>query len=1112
MLRATATAQSIHRHGILPVTALTVLETPSGSILAIGQGTQLYLRPLDPVLSTNAASGVQTDHPKLLYAVQHAEVLIGQAIHGIVSVGPSISEDRIELNLLVYGGSQVALVVVIYCADHSSIKIVDRLYIPNEWVITTNPVPTSADTVVCLTSYNTISHIDCHGSKHQLRQDTLCNEVSTFLYSGTIRVVSKDQYIIASGTALGEVLVWTCRYESTSSSWETSPFRKFEGHRGSIFGVSISPPLILNGQTCQMVASCSDDRTIRLWDVSNLKDKRPEDGGEDMSRFLVSTECSGMVWGHLSRIWTVDFLQDTSADAADPNGWLISTGEDGTVQSWSVEATNGSWKITNVCQDRHHAGKNVWSHCIHNLRGRLDVYSGGADGRVVRRPYCTASRSVIAGPTLTQELFPRLQSPTLEEARCMGVGSLKYYRLVNLDALVCSTDKGALLLGRKTIDGIEWSLMKDISCQSSLFATDPASGNVLAVDEKSRHLTRLDLTTGLIDQLGVFGQEKVGYICASSFLRDGERILCVVVSCYSTKQIELWMMGQSNEYRHRVKVDLPEAFIASAVLYDEDNDALLCGSRAGALVVCTNVTTDPKPMSCVRHAHGSDAVTQIVKIDTQETQHCFYLTTGRDGFYCVHRVDLRSGKISTVHRSMPPLGPYIEGVHVLVSPDEKPRIILHGFRSTEFVVWDETEQRQLFAVLCGGAHRSWTFHLDQSGSSATFVWTQAGKSNYKHWSWTDHEVVQRGSHGREIKALAVHRLGQDGSLLLATGSEDTNVHLMVQTMDETELRTLVVLRRHMTGLQDLKFSADGRILFSAAGMEELFAWNITSVPVLGYGVTFASSLPRTDAQSDARIMAIDVRSNEDNSYELIAALSSGHFKLLQYKTELSTFEVLKTIDVGGSTCLTQVTFLNHQPNLFVGAATDGHARLYDLSAGCFQGRQKVHQNSVTALEAVHHDSEALVLVTGGDDNALAITLNNTKGSSSSLKIPDAHAAALTALATIQIDAQTYYILTAGNDQRVKVWSLRITAVPHPMQTDNVQLDLLADEYTNVADISGLEVLQHSRQSAATDVTSNPDVDGDGIPSTTISSVSVSALVVGVGMEMLDLSIQSTISM
>lgn len=1123
MLRATVATRSVNRFGILPITALEVLETPSASILAIGQGSQLHLKPLNAVPHAIDISENENSHLTVRYTDSHAEVLVGQAIHGIVLLDTFNSEDHVHLTLLVYGGSQVALVAAIYYPSRVGFEVLDRLQIPNERVITTNTVPNSKYTVVCLTSYNTVSHIGYRPSSRHLRQEVLSNKASTFLYSGTIQVVSPNHYIVASGTALGEVLLWTCRYDLTSRSWKTIPFRQFEGHRGSIFGVSISSTFLVNGQRRQMVASCSDDRTIRLWDISKPLDESPEDDTKDAHDFLVSTDCSGMIWGHLSRIWTVDFLQDNSASTAGSIGWLISTGEDGTVQSWSVELDHQSWKLANICQDRHHAGKNIWSHCIRHLGRRVDVYSGGADGRVVRRPYGTTSKAVATGPTVTQALSPLLQSPTPDNKQCTSVGTFKYYQLLDHDSLVCSTDTGLLLRGRRIIDHMDWALVDDVSCQSSLFATDCSSGSVFVVDQISHHLTCLNLTSGSTEQIKLLEHGKVAFLSAASFLRDRERILCALVSYYSNKQIQVWMIARSNVCQYCVRLDLPDAFIVSAVLYDAENDTLVCGSRAGALVAYTNITTDPRRTSCLRHAHGSDAVTQIVKIDSQEVAHSLYLTTGRDGYYCVHRVNLKSAGVETVHRSMPPLGPYIEGVHILTASGEAPRVILHGFRSTEFVVWDETEQRQLFAIHCGGAHRSWTFHLDQSGRSATFVWTQAGKFNYKRLSSTDHEVLQSGSHGREIKALAVHRLERDKHSLIATGSEDTNIQLMLKTADKPALRTLSVLRKHMTGLQDLKFSPNGRVLFSAAGMEELFAWNIMSIPVLGCGVTFASSLPRTDAQSDARIMAIDVSSDQDMSYNLIAALSNGHFKLLQYQTESAAFKVLKAIDVGNSICLTQARFLADQPNLFVGAATDGHARVYDHSSNLLQDRKQVHQNSVTALQTVQHDSEVLMFVTGGDDNALTITLNtdergdassNSSSGSKSLRVSEAHAAALTALALLRIDKRTYYILTAGNDQRVKIWSLTLVRDPYSIQMDDVQLNLLGDEYTNVADISGLEILERGNGGSKQDIESKKNLNikvetdssdrGDADAKVPSVLVSVSILVVGVGMEILDL--------
>ncbi|KAK5943671.1 WD repeat-containing protein 6 [Knufia obscura] len=598
-------------------------------------------------------------------------------------------------------------------------------------------------------------------------------------------------------------------------------------------------------------------------------------------------------------------------------------------------------------------------------------------------------------------------------------------------------------------------------------------------------------------------------------------------------------------------------------------EILLLGSRAGALAVFTDINDRiafASPTICRRRVHGQDTVTSIAVLKeapNSSNDELFFLTTGRDGTCCALQLDLgrfdkkndkkTPAHIRIVHQATPPLGPNIEGAKVINRSGTVPKLLLYGFSSKQFVVWDEMNQTQVMAVACGGAHRSWHFRPDESTSDAgTFVWTQAGTFMSYQQTEADHKVIQPGGHGREIKALAVHYTG-GSKWLVATGSEDTDIRLFEYMDDEGEpnLKSIAVIRKHTTGLQDLHFSPDGSTLISAAGMEEMFSWHLSPIPVLRQGVVFAGALPRTDEQSDARIMSFDVMPQEggpgDNSLLIVAAFSNGKVKTIQYSpeayTEAATFTVLHQLDLG-TICLTQAHFLPTSTtdvsraligatNGFLTATPTSDQKSSPFVSSPTTTSHKVHQNSITAMAATNLTPNHTLITTGGDDNSLALTITHdpsnlpptitTKPRFQTLTIPKAHAAALTALAVIEVAVpdsaidsgspfqnKHFLLITAGNDQIVASWHVKVdtaalraveaatadsaglgtgTAGEAGQDLEHLHITLLEEKYTNVADISGIAILQK---------------DPSGIVDHDIRSVQV--MIVGVGMEVLEVEV------
>ncbi|KAL8950110.1 MAG: hypothetical protein Q9222_003837 [Ikaeria aurantiellina] len=324
-----------------------------------------------------------------------------------------------------------------------------------------------------------------------------------------------------------------------------------------------------------------------------------------------------------------------------------------------------------------------------------------------------------------------------------------------------------------------------------------------------------------------------------------------------------------------LQLALPRPFVVTSACYIEETGIWVLGSRGGA-IACYIVAKSPidkamEPCSIVEKLHGDETITVIQKLPQQDSsQATILLTSGRDGHYAVHEMSIVKNEedqchvdFQTVHRAMPPFGPNIEGAAIEQKTHD---LLLWGFRSKEFVVYNATNDIETMTVDCGGAHRNWCYQPRSDGSDGgTFVWTKASVCYVHLQSRASHRVLKSGSHGREIKAMAISAPLKDihgvGKSYFATGAEDTTIRIWSypdSSEPETAFRCLTTLKKHTTGVQQLKWSDDGDFLFSAAGCEEFFVWRVQEVPFIGIGAVCATVFPRVTEDGDLRIMDVAI--------------------------------------------------------------------------------------------------------------------------------------------------------------------------------------------------------------------------------------------------------------
>ena len=476
--------------------------------------------------------------------------------------------------------------------------------------------------------------------------------------------------------------------------------------------------------------------------------------------------------------------------------------------------------------------------------------------------------------------------------------TFKTYSWIGYSEFIATTASGSILLGTlnrcDTIESppldttrskkskiISWCLVDQIpdlysfsiavSVSNDTVLLGAANGNIYCYQRSSQDVVTFSKLPRKIS--GLFAEEHENS-------KRTTRNIAVIACCVGDTSAYYYSFVANNATPKDISkignLTLPHGFIVSSVCLTAVDDILVLGSRSGALCYYDrssfHFTNPVSACGCTRQVHGNDAITsiKIVPKDEPDVLGNFILTTGRDGNYALHRVHTRrTGGETTVylerlHTTVPPFGPNIEGACFDI---ENQDLLLWGFRSTDFVVWNETKRTEVMTVPCGGSHRTWAYlPSNDRRNGGAFIWTKASVCNVQAQSKASHQVLQPGGHGREIKALAIcpiqTKLDSDCGYLVATGAEDTTIRISFATRGNADssqaLRCLGVISQHNTGIQQLQWSSDGQFLFSAAGREEFYVWQVHRVPCLDIGFVCSSQCPKVTEESDLRIMSFDV--------------------------------------------------------------------------------------------------------------------------------------------------------------------------------------------------------------------------------------------------------------
>ncbi|KAI9141586.1 WD40-repeat-containing domain protein [Paraphysoderma sedebokerense] len=352
--------------------------------------------------------------------------------------------------------------------------------------------------------------------------------------------------------------------------------------------------------------------------------------------------------------------------------------------------------------------------------------------------------------------------------------------------------------------------------------------------------------------------------------------------------------------------------------------------------------------------------------------------------------------------------------------------------------------------------------------------------------------------------------------VLITASEDCSVRFFEYIDNasfDQRLQDLTSMKKHTSVIRCLDISVGNiPLLFTAGGCEELRCWKLESH---GSALTAldCSVCPIVSSVQETRIMDISVfpyTHNELVYHILCLANSDGYIRIFVFDEMNQKFYLLSENNLGK--CLLSVKHVAVSPStssnslesvendhVVLMSTTFGHVHVFSISAvlhAFFVAysavpdpkpirvktfyftepkmkelfKWKPHQSGVNSMDVVR-DGNKLLVVTGGDDNALSVSSIDMKDCSVKMETYyTAHASSVTSVKIIrgftkaEETAQGLYVASAAVDQRVSIWRvspLQFASGSASTQRDTKNSDLIQlmiSKFVNVPDIGDMDVM------------------------------------------------------
>ncbi len=956
-------------------------------------------------------------------------------IHGIEIIDKNLSGDfnDTDIKLAVWGSRSLSIFTL---QEFKELSHKLPHFSVGDWIF--HCLFENFTTLHVLNSHNIVYTINTDVGNTKIVESKHCNWKS-ILYSGTIHLNKETSKLtVLAGTVMDGILVWdlqTCEVQHNLTK-----------HEGSIFNVISSP--------CgKYIISCSDDRSIKVWDME-------------------SGELLANGWGHGSRIWGLAVYSSTATGFN-----IFSCSEDCTARIWTF-TTNNDFNAGSLIQDRivlGHTGRHVWSIAVNDEK--KIGFTGGADGKILVTDLDESSRPGYWGQKW------ELEDIATESGHVFKKGELFKSYVDFGHGLVAVTSEGEVMV------------LKHYKKWMSLFQDSRFERSCILKEYQDCPVVMLGNKLGDVIVMKFDGESemvlKKEFNVRSSFPRLGN----ILLHEHDGKHFALFESPNPKDDLIYNEINIGELEIVSSVQLSKPNDKisissveynatrdyLLVGCRFATMLVYKVDSEHNYPIAVYRSLFRGDTVSCMKSLDSDTD--CLLYLTNKDGTYHIMKINSDLG-YEFIQSSRIQKG-FLEGIIKLPDGD----IILYGFKSDSFFVWNETKQYEILREICGGPHRRWFFKhwIDPASKRLRYRFTYTRASEVQVVQCGESyavDVLTPGLHGREIRDICVvnTRNGKDEKIVI-TGSEDTT--LKISTLKANGQMTVHwTYREHVAGLQSIHAINDEFVLSSSA-KEELFLWKISECDGKQC-LTLHGCLPPSDENPDLRIMDFDTMEvfrgdcGEPSGFLLVTVYSNSVIKVIYYDYKEAKFTVI--VDDSYMMCCifqTKIVCLNDKLYVMIGS-TNGHLTMYDLGEvtknyfavsqnhsllaiiktegfplpkepvkfGKIIFNQQIHQSSIKGMDLIQTDKGSVKVITGGDDNALVVSkVEDHELTGLSIDIesfdPSAASSTITTVSAIN-DSQ---VLVGAVDQSIKIWDIAS------------DLEVVEEKYTTVADTGCSEVVK-----------------------------------------------------
>jgi WD40 repeat protein len=820
-------------------------------------------------------------------------------VHGFIILPQQKHEDGKDVvQVIAWGGKSLRAVDLILGSNNAvTLSLSSAEFQAPDWIMSgCAAVREQPDTTYLVTANNELLSLKLSLSASAKYHFTIniyqqATSVKCILYAADLIALSASHVLIAAGTVFGEIIVWSCFIDGNEPSKANaigSIHHFFTGHEGSIFGVRISPKVssLNGGNSGRLLASCSDDRTVRIWDISDCETKSSHDpsaystdGFELRSTGFGATlgdpglkaeSCVAKAFGHVSRIWSVNFRPFRENQPSKLG--LVSRGEDATCVIWDLTwksdpAGTTKFEIRETSSSHLHCGKHIWSLDLCSRGEETAVYSGGADG---------ALNSFINKETRETDISPSNDPDDLTEGRPSKIGT-KAFGFVSPDCFVACSANAELQIGHVGTGenaSITWETLCTAEDPRSFFLIAGIPQKRIALIGSARGSIQLyKHDTRSLSRLVEIGGRPIGLIALESSSQPGNlSFLAYYPTDNTATMVNVTEWNGECPKTEVVTFSLPQApFAVSSASLICNGQYLLLGSKLGGLAAyqVSGLCMDSLPLVEDRRVHGREATNHIQVVPSMEelsdTSPEYVLTCGRDGYFCLLKVKVSESdndavSFETVHRSSSGLAGNLGGAYFDEASGD---LMIYGFRSQSFILRNESKQKDIVSIPSGGARRGWAFHPETEDNEAVFIWKD-GPHMYTRRIRADlNRCLRAGSHGREIKSMDAIDSIQGRRPLLATGSEDTTVRIFAPSSPGRaspwgSFECMRTLDTHQAGIQQVSWSRDGQYLFTSSAYEEFFVWKVKYVPSFGLATMLLAASPKDDPKSDLRVTSFDM--------------------------------------------------------------------------------------------------------------------------------------------------------------------------------------------------------------------------------------------------------------